>query len=75
VPVTVAFTDRPETGALDLLGGLTGVEQDANTLALRPVLGWAVRTRPPQERITQTKEEREREFAEMNAWMESRRTH
>ena len=67
VPVTVAHVGRTEKQSLDLVGGLAGVAQDPATLALRPVLGWAVRTRPPQERTTKTNEERERELAEFTA--------
>lgn len=34
------------TSRLQLLGGFTGVEQDAETLSLRPRIGWAVRRNP-----------------------------
>ena len=34
------------TSRLQLLGGFTGVEQDAQTLSLRPRIGWAVRRNP-----------------------------
>jgi len=64
-----------QTQQLELLGGLTGIVQDTNTLALQPVLGWAVRTRPSRTRMTQTEEEREREFGELLKLMKSRRTH
>jgi hypothetical protein len=31
---------------MDFLGGLVGVAQDQETLALRPEIGWAVREAP-----------------------------
>lgn len=37
--------------AMEFLGGFVGVEQDANTFALRPKIGWAVRYAPAARRV------------------------
>ena len=71
--MTLTHVGGPETEALELVGGLAGVVQDAGTLALQPVLGWAVRTMPAEGRITKTAEERRQEVERFNAWVESRR--
>jgi hypothetical protein len=73
VPVTLSHVDGAEE-ELELMGGLIGVEQHPDTLALQPVLGWAVRTLPPTERITKTQEERERERADFESYLQSLRS-
>jgi Domain of unknown function (DUF4419) len=40
---------------MDFLAGIAGVEQDAKTLALTPVAGWAVRERPEDSSVTKSK--------------------
>lgn len=56
VPATLALVGQPYQD-LELIGGLTGVVQNPRTLALEPVLGWAVRTRPAFERTQRSREE------------------
>ena len=36
---------------LQMLGGFTGVSQDKETFALKPILGWALKKAPPQAEI------------------------
>jgi hypothetical protein len=43
VPVTWKNTTTGRTRAMEAIGGLVGVTQDPETLALRPKVGWAVR--------------------------------
>ena len=45
-PLTVTLRDR-SFQAKQLLGGFTGLTQDQKTMALRPVIGWAVADRDP----------------------------
>lgn len=47
-----AFVRRDGTeAAMEFLGGFLGVTQDAETLALRPYVGWAVRPRGPLDKL------------------------
>jgi hypothetical protein len=69
VPVTLTDPNG-EQKALELLGGLTGVVQDAETSALRPALGWALRTLPLKERSQKT---RDQELADLAERWKSRR--
>jgi hypothetical protein len=50
VPFRCRWAGRSEDEAMELLGGFVGVTQDADTLALRPKLGWAVRRAPELDR-------------------------
>ena len=43
--------ENKEEHTMEFLGGFLGVSQDADSLALRPVLGWAVRNGAPQAKI------------------------
>jgi len=50
----VPFTQIDQSGArtaMQFLAGFVAVEQNANTLALRPKLGWAVRVAPQRDQL------------------------
>ncbi|HLJ55152.1 MAG TPA: DUF4419 domain-containing protein [Chthonomonadaceae bacterium] len=49
VEFTQRFTDAAETRAMEMLAGPMAVVQDSETLALQPVVGWAIREAPPIE--------------------------
>ena len=72
VPVTLSHANGAEE-EFELMGGLIGVGQHPDTLALQPVLGWAVRTLPATERITKTEAQRERERADLMSYLQSPR--
>lgn len=46
VPFTIKLVQENQTKQLQLLAGFIGAEQDYDTQALRPMLGWAVRKAP-----------------------------
>lgn len=46
VPFTIKLVQENQTKQMQFLAGFVGAEQDSETKALRPMLGWAVRKAP-----------------------------